>query len=370
MHNNYTKTKRVKLVLKDGSIFYGFSFGGKKSVSGEVVFNTGMVGYPESMTDASYHGQILVMAYPLIGNYGVPPLDKEGEVLKFFESDKIHVNGLVISDYSFEYSHWNAASSLSGWMSSQGIPGIYGIDTRELIKKLRENGTMMGKIIVDKDVEIRDINKLNLVSQVSIKKPVQYGDETSKVRIILVDCGVKFGIIRSFLKRGVYVIRVPWDFDFNNCDYKFDAVFVSNGPGNPEMCNETIKNLKKAMEKKNPYPIMGICLGNQLIGLAAGGETYKLKYGHRSQNQPCINTETKKCYITSQNHGYALVNDSLASEWDIWFINANDGTNEGIKHKTKPFMATQFHLEHSPGPRDAESIFDEFIETIKKNKTK
>ena len=354
------KGGNIKLVLEDGSIFHGFSFGAEKSIAGEVVFNTGMVGYPESFTDPSYKGQILVLTYPLIGNYGVPGEEKEENLLKYFESDKIQISGLVISDYSKDYSHWNAKKSLSEWLKQHDVPGIYGIDTRELTKKLREKGTMLGRIVYDdKEIELEDPNKRNLVAEVSIKEPVVY--EKGKTRVVAIDCGIKNNIIRSLLKRDITVIRVPWDYDFFKL--KFDALVISNGPGDPKMAKETIANVKKALE--NNIPIFGICLGNQIMALAAGGNTYKLKYGHRSQNQPCLEAGTKRCFITSQNHGYAVEIKSMPNEWKPWFVNVNDNTNEGIKHATKPFLAIQFHPEATPGPVDTGFLFDKFLEMLK-----
>ncbi|MAG08315.1 carbamoyl phosphate synthase small subunit [Candidatus Woesearchaeota archaeon] len=355
------KRAKVKLVLEDGSIFHGFSFGAEKSAAGEVVFNTGMVGYPESMTDPSYKGQILVLTYPLIGNYGVPKDEKEDGLLKYFESDKIQAQALIVSDYSKEHNHWNASRSLSDWMKEFDVPGIYGIDTRELTKKLREKGTMLGKVVYDdNDIELEDPNKRNLVSEVSIKEPITYNKEGDK-RIVLVDCGAKNNIIRSLVKRNCCVIRVPWDYDFHSLE--FDGVLVSNGPGDPKMCKETINNIKRCIEKD--IPTFGICLGNQLLALAAGADTYKLKYGHRSQNQPCVEVGTKKCYITSQNHGFAADTKTLPDEWEPWFVNLNDDTNEGIRHKTKPFFSIQFHPEHFPGPVDTNFLFDKFIGVIR-----
>ncbi|MDP7141008.1 MAG: glutamine-hydrolyzing carbamoyl-phosphate synthase small subunit [Candidatus Woesearchaeota archaeon] len=355
--------KQVKLILEDNSIFYGFSFGSEKSVSGEVVFNTGMVGYPETMTDPSYKGQILVLTYPLIGNYGIPSDDQENNLKKHFESDKIHLQGLIVSDYSKDHNHWNSEKSLSGWMKEQDIPGIYGIDTRELTKKLRENGTMLGKIICnDNDIVLDDPNKRNLVSEVSVKESVIYNEQGDK-KVVVIDCGVKNNIIRCLVERNCCVIKVPWDYDFFK--HEFDAVLISNGPGNPKMCKETINNVKKCLEKD--IPTFGICLGNQILALAADADTYKLKYGHRSQNQPCIEVGTKRCYITSQNHGYAVDTKTLPEGWLPWFENANDGTNEGIKHKTKPFMSFQGHPEHYPGPVDTNFLFDKFIENIGKD---
>ena len=353
----------IKLVLEDGSEFNGFSFGFEKSVSGEVVFNTAMTGYPESLTDPSYKGQILVLTYPLIGNYGVPANSVEQNLMKHFESDRLHIKGLIVSDYSFEYSHWNADRSLGDWLISNQIPGIYGIDTRQLTKILREKGTMLGKIIYDNiDIDLYDPAQDNLVAQVSITHKETYG--TGKYRIILLDCGVKYNIIRDLLQRDTTVIRVPWDYDFHNDDY--DGLFITNGPGDPKQCITTIENLKKALEKD--IPIMGICLGNQLIALASGANTYKLKYGHRSHNQPVLHVNTNRAYITSQNHGYAIDNTTLQAGWEPYFINLNDNTNEGMKHVSKPFFSTQFHPEASGGPTDTEFLFDKFIELIQNYK--
>lgn len=354
------ENKKAKLILEDGSEFTGNLFGYAKNTNGEVVFNTGMVGYPETMTDPSYRGQILVCTYPLIGNYGIPNYEKENDLFKNFESDEIHCRALIISDYSNEYSHWSAVKSLSDWMIEQKIPGIYNIDTRMLTQKLREKGTMLGKIIVDEKVktEFEDINELDLVSEVSVKKPVEYNRNGKK--IVLVDCGTKNNIIQAFLGRNISVLRVPYNYDFLN--EKFDGIVISNGPGDPKMCKETIKNTKRAME--NHIPILGICLGCQILALAAGANTYKLKYGHRGHNQPCNETGTKRCYITSQNHGYAVDAETLPEDWREWFVNDNDGTNEGLIHIAKPFFGAQFHPEASPGPDDSEFIFDMFVRSL------
>ena len=351
--------KTAKLVLEDGSVFKGYNFGYTKSINGEVVFNTGMVGYPETMTDPSYQGQILVCTYPLIGNYGVPDDTLENGLHRNFESDNIHIRALVVSDYSYNYSHWNATRSLDTWMKEKQIPGIYGIDTRMLTRKLRESGTMPGKVICDdSDIPFDDPNRTDLVSEVSVKEPIEY--KRSKKKIILVDCGTKNNIIQAFLKRNITVLRVPYDYDFNK--EKADGILLSNGPGDPRMCRATIENTRRAMENHNP--ILGICLGSQIMALAAGANTYKLKYGHRSHNQPCNERGTNRCYITSQNHGYAVETDSLPEDWREWFINDNDGTNEGIIHISKPFFAAQFHPEASPGPDDCEFIFDMFLRAI------
>ncbi len=355
-----SKKQLSKLVLEDGSIICGYSFGSKKAVTGEVVFNTGMVGYPESLTDPSYKGQILVLTYPLIGNYGVPGAEKEDNLLKYFESDKIQLKGLIIADYSDAYSHWNAKKSLSEWMREYNIPGIYGIDTRGLTKKLREKGTMLGKITYDKeDIEFEDPNKENLVAKVSIKKSITY--KKGKKRVIIIDCGVKNSIIRAFMGRNATVFRCPWNYNF--LEGKAEGIVISNGPGDPKMCKETIGYVRKALSKN--IPILGICLGSQILGLAAGANTYKLNYGHRSQNQPCVEAGTKRCYITSQNHGYAVDSDTLPQDWRDWFYNDNDKTNEGIIHISKPFFGTQFHPEASPGPDDTEFLFDMFWRVMK-----
>lgn len=351
----------AKLILEDGSEFNGCSFGALKNTSGEVVFNTGMVGYPETMTDPSYQGQILVCTYPLIGNYGVPNDDRENELLKNFESDKIHIKGLIVCDFSENYSHWSAVKSLSDWMIENNVPGIYDIDTRKLTKILREQGTMLGKIIVNEneDVEFENPNKKDLVKDVSIDKVIKYHKPGK--RIALVDCGTKNNIIQAFLKRNITVIRVPYDYDFLLEDV--EGIVISNGPGDPKMCKITIENTKRALQMN--IPILGICLGSQILALAAGADTYKLKYGHRGHNQPCSEVGTKRCYITSQNHGYAIDSRTLPTDWREWFQNDNDGTNEGILHISKPFFGAQFHPEASPGPDDTEFIFDMFVRALK-----
>ncbi len=363
MKKNY---ERATLILEDGTIFSGYSFGYLGKTDGEVVFNTGMVGYPETLTDPSYAGQILVTTYPLIGNYGVPPKTYEKSLLLHFESDKIQTKALIVSDYSENYSHWNAVRSLSDWMEEEKIPGIFGIDTRALTRKLRDNGTMLGWIIpgdnvteADLNKKVEDPNKTDLVGSVSTKEVVEY--EGGKTKIILVDCGVKNNIIRAFQGRDISVVRVPYDYDFMKIEA--DGIMISNGPGDPKMCQTTIKNTKLAMTKG--IPTLGVCLGSQIIGLAAGMETYKLKYGHRSLNQPVNEAGTNRSYITSQNHGYAVDAETLPLDWREWFTNDNDGSNEGIIHISKPFFGTQFHPEASPGPDDTEFIFDMFVRSLK-----
>ena len=355
--------KKIKLQLEDGTVIEGRSFGAEKSIAGEVVFNTAMTGYPESLTDPSYKGQILVLTYPLVGNYGVPVRDRENELYKFFESDRLHISGLVISDYSEDFSHWNADRSLGDWLKEHNIPGLFNVDTRKLTKLLREKGSMLGKIIVDEqEVETYDPNEDNLVAQVSIGEKTVYGD--GKYKILLVDCGVKYNIIRYLLERDTTVIRVPWDYDF--LDEEYDGLFISNGPGDPKKCDITIRNLNRAYSQDRP--IFGICLGNQLMALASGADTYKLKYGHRSHNQPVLRAGSKRAYITSQNHGYAINNNTLPKNWDPLFNNLNDNTNEGMIHKTKPFFSTQFHPEASGGPTDTAFLFDHFINQIREYK--
>jgi carbamoyl-phosphate synthase small subunit len=355
--------KKVKLILEDGTVFAGKSFGSEKSVAGEVVFYTAMVGYPESLTDPSYTGQILVSTFPMIGNYGVPVDSKTEGIFNNYESDKIHISGFIISDYSVEYSHWNAFKSLGDWLKENNVPGLFDVDTRALTKILREKGSMLGKIEFDNEpVEFYDPNLENLVAIASINEPIVYGN--GDLKVVLVDCGTKNNIIRCLLNRGAQVKKVPWDYDFTNEEY--DGLFISNGPGDPAVCDITVKHIRKAIADEKP--IMGICLGNQLLALAAGAKTYKLKYGHRSHNQPVLLDNTNRCFITSQNHGFAIDNDSIPSDWEILFHNVNDNTNEGIRHKTKPFFSTQFHPEATSGPVDTEYLFDDFIENIRKYK--
>jgi len=347
------------LVLADGAVFQGTSFGYRKSVCGEVVFNTGMVGYPESLTDPSYKGQILVLTYPLVGNYGVPCSNGSTRLATALESDRIQVQGLIVSQYSFEFSHWQALKSLDNWLKEHGVPALYGVDTRALTKRLRETGVMPGKIVFSKkSLEFHDPNKDSLVSLVSVQQPVRY--EVGETKVVVIDCGCKNSIIRSLLSRRITVIRVPWNYDFLAED--FHGVVISNGPGDPKMCRETILNVRKAMDES--LPVFGICLGHQILALAAGADTFKLKFGHRSQNQPCVEGEKGRCYITSQNHGYAVVNESLPTGWEVWFTNANDGTNEGIRHASRPFMGVQFHPEAAPGPFDTNFLFDRFLEYL------
>ncbi|KAI9321019.1 hypothetical protein BX666DRAFT_2024622 [Dichotomocladium elegans] len=405
-------TTTATLVLQDGSSFQGFSFGSEKaSISGECVFQTGMVGYPESLTDPSYRGQILVLTFPLIGNYGAPSREVMDELLKdipkYYESNEIHVAGLIVGNYTSDYSHYLATSSLSAWLKENNVPALYGIDTRALTKKIRMEGVLLGKILFPKtavslmdsaasalgfsatsagpsapagerwmqeyhDVSWVDPNKRNLVAEVSIKQPKIYLPDPSNaiktstgrtLRILAVDVGMKFNQIRCFVRRGVELKIVPWDYDFA-ADDDYDGLFISNGPGDPTMVQITSKRLRSVLQSAKK-PIFGICLGHQLLALAAGAKTIKMKYGNRGMNIPCTNMISGRCYITSQNHGYAVDASTLPVDFQELFVNANDSSNEGIVHKTLPIFSVQFHPESTPGPRDTEFLFDVFINTVK-----
>ena len=365
--------KKAKLILANGRVFEGKSFGYDGPCDGEVVFSTAMVGYPESLTDPSYSGQILCVTFPLIGNYGIPKdTPDEWGICTRFESEHIHVRGLVIAQYSEEFSHYDAVESLSDWLKKERIPGICGIDTRELTKVLREEGAMLGAIVAEgqkhpaKDwrpedgaFPAPDPNLDNQVAIVSCKEIKEYGPRDGKT-VVLVDCGVKHQILRCFVERGIHLIRVPWDYDFNTLEW--DGLFISNGPGNPSLCSVTVEHIREAMKREKP--IFGICMGNQLLGISAGARTFKLKYGHRSHNQPVRLAGTDRCYITSQNHGFAIDESTLPAEWQPLFTNMNDGTNEGIRHISRPFYSAQFHPEASSGPTDTEFLFDEFISRL------
>ncbi len=383
--------RNVTLILDDGTRFRGQSFGYEKPVAGEVVFNTAMTGYPESLTDPSYAGQLMTLTYPLVGNYGVPPFTFEANGLAtFMESERIHAEAIIVSDYSENYSHWNAVESLADWLKREHVPGITGIDTRELTKVLREHGVMMGRIVFDDNEELRMKNEelgcaaaqyddssfgggadilhssfnygeVNYVDRVSCKEVIRYNEGAGK-KVVLVDCGVKTNILRCLLRRGVEVIRVPWDYDFNGLE--FDGLFISNGPGDPDTCDAAVQNIRRAMANEQ-LPIFGICMGNQLLSKAGGATIYKLKYGHRSHNQPVRMVGTDRCFITSQNHGYAVDNNTLGADWEPLFINMNDGSNEGIRHKRNPWFSAQFHPEAASGPTDTEFLFDEFVNLLK-----
>ena len=387
--------RNVTLILDDGTRFRGQSFGYEKPVVGEVVFNTAMTGYPESLTDPSYAGQLMTLTYPLVGNYGVPPFTcADNGLPHYMESGKIHAEAIIVSDYSENHSHWNAVESLGDWLRREHIPGITGIDTRALTKALREHGVMMGRIVFEneesstEEEEFPSYGEINYVDRVSCKDIIVYaGDESrtfpvgtpkeelnarldssfpvphsSLKKVVLVDCGVKANILRCLIRRGVEVIRVPWDYDFNGLDY--DGLFISNGPGDPDTCDAAVQNIRRAMQDEK-LPIFGICMGNQLLSKAGGARIYKLKYGHRSHNQPVRMVGTERCFITSQNHGYAVDNNTLGPDWEPLFVNMNDGSNEGIRHKRNPWFSAQFHPEADGGPTDTEFLFDEFVKLLR-----
>jgi carbamoyl-phosphate synthase/aspartate carbamoyltransferase len=390
-----TGDRMMTLETQDGIALQGYSFGAQVSTAGEVVFQTGMVGYPESLTDPSYEGQILVITYPLIGNYGVPARDLMDEdyfpaLPKYFESNKIHIAGLVVAHYTEEYSHYLAKSSLGQWLKENNIPAIYGVDTRSLTKRLRDKGSTLGRLALQKSSvtaktvledepsnweqhfevpQWDDPNVKNLVAKVSTDKPVLYspkenvtlGKNGKPIRIIAIDVGMKYNQIRCFVRRGVELKVVPWDYDFTNEEY--DGLFVSNGPGDPSVMTETVSRLRTVL-KEAKTPIFGICLGHQLLARASGASTLKLKFGNRGHNIPCTSTISGRCYITSQNHGYAVDTNTLSDGWKELFVNANDGSNEGIYHDSKPFFSVQFHPESTPGPRDTEFLFDVFINAV------
>jgi carbamoyl-phosphate synthase small subunit len=372
MKTNAQETGKAVLVLEDGSIFVGSGFGAPKKVSGEIVFSTSMVGYPESLSDPSYKGQILSFTYPLVGNYGVPPYDKENGVLKYFESDRIQVTGFIVHELCKQPFHWASTRTLNQWLKDEDVPGIYGIDTRKLTKKLRVKGVMLGILhvceaheepdlprLLNEVKNIQDPNSSDLAKQVTVKEPILYSIGGKKTAV-LIDCGVKYGILRNLLPRGFDVLRVPYDMSAEQImEFKPDGVMISNGPGDPKQCVKTVEAVRQLLNED--IPMMGVCLGTQILALALGGDTYKLKYGHRSQNQPVLDLETGRCYITTQNHGYTVEGDSLRDTGlEAWFINANDKTTEGVKHKTKPAFALQWHPEGSPGPYDTQFLFDKF----------
>ena len=414
-----SEDRQVALELEDGYHCTGYSFGAEKSISGELVFQTGMVGYPESLTDPSYRGQILVITFPLVGNYGVPSREDRdallGDLPAYFESHEIHVAGLVVASYAGEeYSHFLAASSLGTWLKEQNVPAVYGVDTRLLTKRIREKGSMLGKLLQKKtvlgnikkvvnglltgtkhtngtitpgistpredwraeyeEVEWVNPNEKNLVAEVSIKEPKVHSPEPSTalkhpsgrpVRIVCVDVGLKYNQLRCLVKRGVEVQVVPWDYDFPQLAGKdYDGLFISNGPGDPATMDTTVKNIRAALSKART-PVFGICLGHQLLARASGAETTKMKFGNRGANIPCTNLISGRCYITSQNHGYAVDSNTLSGGWEELFVNANDGSNEGIRHVNRPYFSVQFHPEHAPGPQDTEFLFDVFIDAIK-----
>lgn len=349
------KPVQGRLLLEDGTMFEGTSFGYERASAGEVVFSTGMVGYPESLTDPSFAGQILTLTYPIIGNYGIP--DRS-----MWEDDKIHVSGLIVSNYIDTPSHVQSSMNLGTWLREEKIPALEIKDTRLLTKHIRTHGTMLGKIVFDEYIPFYDPNSDNLVAQISTEEVLEEG--SGDTTIVLIDCGAKHNLVRSLLARNVRVLTIPWDYDLFSQAHRlhFDGIIISSGPGNPKMVDKTIQTIRTALEYQ--VPTLGICLGHQLLALAAGGDTYKLKFGHRSQNQPCLLHDTRRCYITTQNHGFAV--GELPTDFSPWFVNANDGSNEGMKHTRYPFLSVQFHPEAAPGPEDTEWVFDYFLERIRR----
>ncbi len=366
-----------KLVFDDGTVLDGEGFGYSTTVFGEIVFNTGMVGYPEALTDPSYKGQILTLTYPLVGNYGVPDpkITDDAGIPRYFEADKIQARGLVVHELSHTASHWNLSMTLDEWMYNEKIPGIAEIDTRALTKKLRTRGVMMAAIVVsDTEIDIGTAKKqlseaTNYTSEqfmdsVSTKEDKIYGNQEQTV--VVIDTGAKFAIIRNVMELGYKAVVVPWDAPYERImSYNPKGIVLSSGPGDPQNCHATIKTAKKLIE--NNVPTLGICLGAQIIGIAGNTGTYKLKYGHRGQNKPCVNLETNQVYVTSQNHGYGINLESLEkSDFNLWFTNTDDKTVEGIKHKTKRCIAVQFHPEAAPGPYDCKYVFEELKQLMEK----
>ncbi len=371
--------KKAVLFLEDGSFFLGRGFGAEVDIVGEVVFNTGMVGYPESMTDPSYEGEILCFTYPLIGNYGVPSRKNvDGFGLSSpFESESIKVDGIIVQEVCERPSHWSSQNTLSEWMVSEGIPGISDVDTRSLVTTLRERGVMMGVLANGADLPSkRELQKMlekavrydrvNFVERVSIKEPVRHGE--SEKTVVLLDCGAKLSIVRNLLRRGYSVVRAPYDYSYAKIiSHNPAGVVISNGPGDPGLCTDTIRTTARLIDSE--VPLLGICLGEQLIGLSQGAETYKLKYGHRGQNKPVVDLATGRGYVTSQNHGYAVQHETLSkTPLREWFRNADDGSVEGTIHESKPCIAVQFHPEAAPGPYDTEFVFDRFADLIENHR--
>ena len=355
----------MKLILDDGTVMHGSAFGATRPVAGEVVFNTGMSGYVETLTDPSYRGQILVLTYPLIGNYGVPAPRAIDRLDAPYESNRIQVQALIVQNYVDRFSHRRAARSLGQWLQSEGVPAIAGIDTRALTRRLRERGTMKGWLLpadlaleegkrVADSVEMqRDVFRL-----VAPASAVRYGG--AGPTILLVDAGAKDHMARSLLARGAGVLRVPWHARLADYADEVDGIVIGNGPGDPADLGELVGQVRDLLQSF-AGPIFGICLGNQILALAAGGSTYKLPFGHRGVNQPVHDLVTRRCYVTSQNHGYAVDDNSLPDGWEPWFVNINDDTNEGIRSRSRPFFGVQFHPEAKPGPEDTRFLFDDFL---------
>ncbi len=368
-HTLFQKPRRVfpslsaRLELEDGTVFSGTSFGAPVSRAGETVFCTGMVGYEHSLTDPSFCGQLLAFTYPLIGNYGVSPESQKDKLAEFFESDRVQAAGVIVQEACKKPSHWNSRQTLSDWLDQNNVAGIEGVDTRALTTHLRTHGSMLGRIVVEKkEVDWFDPNRTNLVEQVSTKRVEHFG--SGKTRVALIDCGAKNNIVRSLLARGLSVAKVPWNYDLLNADFEFDGVMASNGPGDPTKCAKTVQTIRSALEQKKPF--FGICLGNQLLALAIGAKTYKLKFGHRSQNQPVVLTGENRGFVTSQNHGFAVDAKTLPRGWAEWFSNLNDQSNEGIFCKKQFACSVQFHPEAIPGPVDTAFLFDEFKQVLRR----
>ncbi|KAK0714981.1 class I glutamine amidotransferase-like protein [Lasiosphaeris hirsuta] len=359
------------LTIRDGPVFHGTAYGANSNISGEAVFTTSLVGYPESMTDPSYRGQILVFTQPLIGNYGVPSSERdEFNLLKYFESPHIQCAGIVVADVAEKHSHWTAVEGLSEWCAREGVPIISGVDTRAIVTYLREQGSSLARISIgdeydaDEDEGFVDPGAINLVKRVSTKAPFVVSSSNATFHVALLDCGVKENILRSLVNRGASVTVFPYDYPIHKVADNFDGIFISNGPGDPTHCQETVYNLARLMETSS-VPIMGICLGHQLLALAVGAETIKLKYGNRAHNIPALDLTTGQCHITSQNHGYAVDASTLPSEFTEYFVNLNDGSNEGMMHKTRPIFSTQFHPEAKGGPMDSSYLFDKYLDNVK-----
>ncbi|KAK0513408.1 hypothetical protein JMJ35_004394 [Cladonia borealis] len=364
----------ANLTIKNGPVFNGKSFGAKSNVSGEAVFTTSLVGYPESLTDPSYRGQILVFTQPLIGNYGVPSSARdEHGLLRYFESPNIQAVGVVVADVAEQYSHWTAVESLSEWCAREGVPAISGVDTRAIVTYLREQGSSLAKITVgeeydeEQDEAFVDPEQINLVRKVSTKAPFHVSSSNGDLHVAVIDCGVKENILRSLVGRGCSVTCFPFDYPIHKVAHHFDGVFISNGPGDPTHCVDTVQSLR-ALINSSQIPIMGICLGHQLVALAVGAKTIKLKYGNRAHNIPALDLTTGRCHITSQNHGYAVDASTLPKDWKPYFVNLNDSSNEGIIHKSRPIFSTQFHPEARGGPLDSSYLFDTYLESVKRYK--
>lgn len=359
------------LTIRNGPVFNGTAFGANANVSGEAVFTTSLVGYSESMSDPSYRGQILVFTQPLIGNYGVPSTERdEYNLLKYFESPHLQCAGVVVSDVALQYSHWTAVESLGQWCAREGVPAISGVDTREIVTFLREQGSSLARISIgeeydaDEDEGFTDPGQINLVKRVSTKAPFVVESPGANLHVALIDCGVKENIIRSLVSRGASVTVFPYNYPIHKVADYYDGVFISNGPGDPTHCQDTVYNLARLMDSSS-MPIMGICLGHQLLALAVGARTIKLKYGNRAHNIPALDLTTGQCHITSQNHGYAIDASTLPSDFKEYFVNLNDGSNEGMMHKTRPIFSTQFHPEAKGGPMDSSYLFDKYLDQVR-----